>query len=150
MALKDRKLIKVLICGDRNYKEEYAPVVNRVVRGLARKYGARDLLIIEGGAPGIDTMVKVAAVKVNIHVAEINALWGTRRNGAGPQRNEIMALLQPIEVIGIHDDIEHSRGTKHMLETADSLGIPTRIAHPPKEAASRGISRRLGERAATD
>jgi hypothetical protein len=121
------EIYKVLICGDREWKPVYARIIRREVRELARKHGTGKLLIIEGGAPGVDSLVKTASRKLNIHVAEIDALWDTRGNGAGMQRNKIMAALRPDEVIGIHESIGESKGTAGMLEIAKALGIPSRL-----------------------
>jgi hypothetical protein len=121
------EIYKVLICGDRNWSEEYAYVVKREIRKLARKHGTINLLLIEGGAPGVDSLVKLAGNKANVHVAEIEALWKMRRRSAGPQRNRIMAGLKPDEVIGIHFNIEESVGTRDMLKLAKELGIPNRL-----------------------
>jgi hypothetical protein len=126
-------MYKVLICGDRNYRSEYPRIVKRVVRGLVKKHGTNDLLLIEGGAPGVDSLVKIAGHQNNVHVAEIDALWKTRHNGAGPQRNKVMAQLEPDEVIGIHVNFDESVGTVDMLKKAEKLGIPTTRIRP-KEA----------------
>ena len=117
---------KVLICGDRNWREEYPPVVKRVIRELVEKHGTKNLVVIEGGAPGVDTLSKIAAHKANVHVAEVEALWKIRKGGAGSQRNEIMKLLEPDEVIGIHVNFKESVGTADMLKRAKAAGIPTR------------------------
>lgn len=125
--MKERKLIKVLICGDRNWKASYARIVNREVKALAEKYGIRNLLIIEGGAPGVDSLVKLSCLKHSVHCAEISALWKTRGKSAGPQRNQIMALLKPHEIIAIHDDIDSSVGTLGMIELANKMGKKPRL-----------------------
>lgn len=122
--IKKRKLIKILICGDRNYKVRYSREVTRLIAKLVKQYGTRDLLVIEGGAPGVDSLAGLAARKANVHVAEIEALWQTRYNGAGPQRNEIMALLDPAWCYAIHENISESVGTARMLEICHRLGIP--------------------------
>lgn len=121
---KRRRLVKVLICGDRNYKERYAHELKKLMRQLVYEHGTKDLLIIEGGAPGVDSLAGRAAHKANVHVAVVNALWETRRNGAGPQRNEIMALLDPFWCYAIHEDISESVGTARMLQICHEYGIP--------------------------
>lgn len=136
---------KALICGDRNYRSEYALVIKRVVRRLVKKHGTKNLLLIEGGAPGVDSMVKVAGHLANVHVAEVDALWKTRHNSAGPQRNTIMAKLEPDEVIGIHVNFDESTGTVDMLEKAEKLGIPTtriRVKKTKKECDVMGKRQR--------
>lgn len=120
-------LYKALICGDRKTKMMYSRIVIREIRKLKKKHGVTNLLIIEGGANGVDTIAGYYGKLENVHVAEIPALWDTRGRGAGPQRNKVMAALEPDEVIGIHSDISESKGTKDMLKLAESLGIPTRL-----------------------
>jgi hypothetical protein len=120
-------LYKVVICGDRNRKAYYPTIVRREIRALKAIYGPTKLLLIAGGAPGIDTMVKEIGNEEDIHVAEIDALWNTRGRGAGPQRNLIMASLRPHEVIAIHASISESKGTARMLEIATKNGIPNRL-----------------------
>lgn len=128
-----KKLHKVLICGDRNYTRVYVKAVRKVIHALTKIHGTKNLLIIEGGAPGVDSIVKVIAHKSNVHVAEIEALWDTRHKSAGGQRNEMMAALWPDEVIGIHSDLASSRGTKGMLDLAKRLGIPNTLIEPEAE-----------------
>lgn len=133
VILRERHVIeiyKVLMCGDRKFKAIYAkPIVSEIAK-LIRDHGVKRLLIIEGGAPGVDTMVKRRAQKRNVHVAEIEALWNTRYRYAGPQRNAMMAALDPHEVIAFHENINESKGTAGMLELAEKLGIPNRLVVP--------------------
>jgi hypothetical protein len=105
----------------------YASIVVREIRRLVKKHGTTKLVIIAGGAPGIDSLAKATAHKQNVHVAEVEALWEIRGKGAGPQRNLVMALLEPDEVIAIHSDIKKSKGTARMLKIAKSLNIPSRV-----------------------
>lgn len=120
-------LYVVLICGDREYDENYVRIVKREIRKLVKKHSTKNLVILEGGAPGVDTLAGLAAKRENVHVAQVDALWGTRHRSAGPQRNRIMAKIGPDEVIGIHLNFEESTGTKHMLDTAEKMGIPWRL-----------------------
>jgi YspA, cpYpsA-related SLOG family len=121
---------KVIICGERTYREIYAKPIIRTLKSLVKAHGRDNLLIIEGGAPGVDSMVRKAAYAQGIHVAEIEALWSVRGVSAGPQRNKVMAALDPDEVIGIHVDISHSSGTADMLKLADRRKIPYRLIEP--------------------
>jgi hypothetical protein len=117
---------KVLICGDRDWVNLRA--IDREVRKLVELHGSTDLLIIEGGAQGADQTAAFAARERSVHVAEVKVLWGTRhRRSAGPQRNAVMLSLEPDEVFAFHVDIEHSRGTKHMVRIARKAGIPVTI-----------------------
>jgi YspA, cpYpsA-related SLOG family len=118
-------LVKVLMYGDRNW-DDLAPI-EREVKRLVKQHGASSLLIISGGAPGADTLAEIAATNNNVHCAVVKALWQTRYRGAGPQRNEVMRLLEPDEGIGFHKNIEKSRGTKDMARRLDKAGIANRI-----------------------
>lgn len=122
-----REIYIVLVTGDRNYKKAYVRMIKREMRKLVNEHGTTKLLVIEGGAPGVDTLTKKICESMNVHVAEVNALWDTRHASAGPQRNKIMAQLWPDEVIGFHVDISESVGTADMLAKVKKMGIPNRL-----------------------
>jgi hypothetical protein len=121
------KLYKVVISGDRTRKREYVLIVQREIKALREKQTSDSLLIIAGGEKGVDEYVELVCKRLNVHCAVVKALWDTRGRPAGPQRNKVMAALEPHEVIGIHDDISISKGTKGMLKLAEDLGIPYRL-----------------------
>lgn len=118
-------LYKVLMFGARDWENRASIIIE--LNSLIAKHGVTKLLIIEGGAPGADRLCGEVARNLNVHVAEVKALWDTRHNGAGPQRNTIMRLLEPDEGIGFHEDIENSKGSKNMMEQLEKAGIPYRI-----------------------
>lgn len=120
-------LHKVLIFGSRKWTRD-GPIRHELLK--LRKTHDNNLLIIEGGAPGADRASKRIGHELNIHVAEIDALWKTRHRSAGPQRNQIMAALEPDEGIGFHEDFENSSGTKDMAKKLDRLGVPYKIKAP--------------------
>jgi hypothetical protein len=84
--------------------------VQSVALGLGR-----ELLLITGGAGGADTLVETIGKLNNCHVARIDALWDTRHNGAGPQRNGVMVALDPHEAVCFHANIAKSRGSASSL-----------------------------------
>lgn len=124
--LKAIEIYKVLICGDRNWDRSYTRILKREIRDLIDEHGTTKLLVISGGAPGVDSLAKKIAHSLNVHVAEIVPLWD-KRHGAGPQRNKMMAALQPDEVIAVHKNISESKGTASMLDIARKRGIPNRL-----------------------
>lgn len=115
----------VVFSGDRNWTAK-KPVI-REMKQLIKVHGVTNLLIVEGGAVGLDLLSKDVAHALNVHVAQIDALWMTRKNGAGPQRNMVMRALYPDEVICFHDDIEKSKGTKGMRDLAIEWDIPVKV-----------------------
>lgn len=120
-----KDLFKVIICGDREWNRE-KPII-RLLTELAEKHGQNDLLVIAGGAEGADIIAKMYAHQMNIHVAEVKALWPTRRQGAGPQRNQMMLRIGPHQVFGFHDHIEISKGTKGMINLAVKGKVPAYV-----------------------
>lgn len=118
-------LYKALITGDRDWNEELP--IKRYLLRLRKVHGARSLLLIEGGAPGADTIARYCATELSIHAAEIDALWDTRHRSAGGQRNDVMLALEPHEVMGFHKNLTASRGTRNCLRAAYRLGIPANL-----------------------
>lgn len=116
---------KVLMFGSRDWTNR--GVIRRELRKLIEKHGTKDLVIIEGKARGADTISGELAKERNVHVVEVGALWDTRYNSAGPQRNAIMAALEPHEAIGFHPDINASKGSADMKRKCEAHKIPVRI-----------------------
>jgi hypothetical protein len=118
-------MYKVVMFGDRFWDNDAA--VAKVIKKLLAKYGTDDLLIIEGGAGGADTASANLARKSSIHVAEVKALWDTRHRSAGPQRNDVMAALEPDEAFCFHPDLSKSKGSADMKRKLDKLGIKVTV-----------------------
>jgi hypothetical protein len=116
---------RVLITGDRNGVSE--KLIEHEL-GLLKALHPK-LIIIGGGAPGVDTQCKLWCYRNSVHFAEVKALWDTRHRGAGPQRNAAMLWLQPHEVHAFHHKIAESRGTKDMIKQATNAGVPVVQVH---------------------
>jgi YspA, cpYpsA-related SLOG family len=126
-------MIKVLITGARSYEN---PVpIERAIARLVSRYGINRLLIITGGAPGVDTLAKHAAVSLGVHCAEIKALWDTHHRAAGPIRNAVMLSLQPDLVLAFHWSLDDSKGTLNCVQAARKAGIPVKVILRPIEVA---------------
>lgn len=112
--------MRLLVCGDRHWKNfqllwqvigEFNPDV-----------------IIEGGARGADTMAKTHAELNEIELLHFPANWELYGKKAGPIRNyQMLREGKPDIVIGFHENINESRGTKHMLTISKQHGIMTYI-----------------------
>lgn len=133
--------MRVLICGSREW-DDY-PVIKTLIAGL-RALNPRTLTIIEGEATGADTMARRAAQWLGVGVEKYPAKWDdlaapgavvkTRHDGmkynamAGPMRNQQMLDEgKPALVFAFHDDLEHSKGTKDMVEKAHAAGVPVYV-----------------------
>lgn len=130
----------VLVTGDRDYTD--MPVVEGDCAALLESHSKGDLVIIHGGAPGLDTIWDIVAEKNSIHRLKCDALWATRYRGAGPQRNSVMGRVifqlmyaaddyaeddtsSPTgECLAYHNNIKASRGTKNMVKWCLRHDIP--------------------------
>ncbi len=109
--------MKVLICGDRNWKKK--STIYRVLYGFPK-----DTLIINGGCVGADILSSQIARQLKLEVQEFHAEWDTYGKKAGPIRNEQMLKENPDIIIAFHSHIHSSKGTLHMMTIAKKAGIP--------------------------
>jgi hypothetical protein len=114
--------MKVLVCGDRDWRD-YG-----LVLGVLRHLVSVDpsLEIIEGEANGADSAGRVAGIRLGLVVHKFPADWGRFGRRAGFLRNsQMLNEGHPDLVIGFHDSIERSKGTRMMLDLASKAGVPT-------------------------
>jgi len=111
--------MRVLICGDRNWRDE------RIIYSwLCKLQDWGYTTVIEGEARGADSIARELAEKMGFKVIKFPANWRRYGRAAGPIRNRQMLVEgRPNLVIAFHNDIEHSKGTKNMIEQARKAGI---------------------------
>ena len=113
---------RVIVTGDRHwYCEELA---YRVVQGLRAKHGP-GVVIVEGGAEGVDWAFHVAANGCEVATERFDADWKRLGPRAGPARNAAMIVAGADLCIAVHPNIDVSRGTKDCVRQALAAGIPT-------------------------
>jgi len=83
--------------------------------------------LIEGGAPGADSLAREYAIRANWAYTEVPAIWRLHGKAAGPIRNRQMLDMGPELVIAFHHDYQNSKGTKDCVEEAKRRGIPVEI-----------------------
>lgn len=105
---------KAILCGDRNWIDYKA--IEKVVKDFGIDY------IIEGGARGADYCAKMVGKNLKIPVSTVEAEWTKYGKAAGPKRNKAMLDKNPDYVIGFHNYIGGSKGTKNCLDQAKKLG----------------------------
>jgi homoserine dehydrogenase len=121
-------LIKVLVCGDRHWKDQI--FIDKVLDVMKDQIGT----IIEGEANGADKMGRVWAEKNDKRVEPYPANWEKFGKAAGPIRNkQMLDEGKPDMVIAFHDDLENSRGTKNMVEQSRKRGITVVTVNHSKE-----------------
>lgn len=121
----------VLVCGDRKWADGKA-----IFDELKAEHKKRAIqVVVEGGQNGADKKSKYAAWELGIQVLECEALWQKYGAAAGPIRNQNqlqVALIlagkkENLLVLAFHDDLESSKGTKSMVNTARKYGVETRV-----------------------
>ena len=106
----------LLVCGGRRF-----PHKDQLFRVLDAVHAETPVgILVQGKAPGADTLAEEWAASRGVHCASVPALWDVHKLAAGPKRNKAMRLLRPDRVIAFPGD----RGTEHMCRIAAAAGIP--------------------------
>lgn len=112
--------MRILVCGDREWTD-----YNAILKEL-KYYNElyKVSFTIEGEARGADSLARVAAEQLKIPVMKFPADWDKHGKAAGPIRNQQMLDEgKPDLVLAFHDNIEQSKGTKHMIEISKKKGL---------------------------
>lgn len=114
-------MFKVIVAGSRDF-DDYPLLCWKLDRLLAQKMG--DVEIVCGKARGADSLGEQYAKERGIPVRYFPADWRTLGQSAGYQRNIQMAQYADA-LIAFWDG--QSKGTKHMVETAQEFGLDVRV-----------------------
>ena len=123
--------VRIIIAGGRDF-DDYQMLEKEVFRVIRETFGAiprSSIEFISGGANGADKLGERMAAKYGFIRHRIPAKWDVYGKRAGFIRNVEMAMYakgNPDEdviplVIAFWDG--NSKGTKHMIETAEKHGI---------------------------
>lgn len=113
--------MKILVCGGRNYDNGFH--VWEILDKLHEELGFQPLIIIEGGAHGVDTHAREWAEMNYIPHWEFPANWTKHGKSAGPIRNRYMLIVgQPDLVVAFPGGV----GTAHMVQVAEEAGVTVR------------------------
>lgn len=110
-------IMRLIVAGSRsieNYKVVCQAIDDLVNQGMSIS------AIIDGAAPGVDTLASRYAHEHRIENVRIPADWKNLKKGAGKARNVEMAKMGDA-LLAIWDG--RSAGTKHMIETAQKRGL---------------------------
>jgi hypothetical protein len=113
--------MRILVTGDRHWP--CTELAERIVDRLINRYGY-DLVIIHGGAPGVDNAFAEACRKLAITAEPHLADWKGLGNVAGPARSREMIQSGVDLCIALHRTLETSKGTKDCVRQALAAGIP--------------------------
>lgn len=114
--------MRILICGGRDFKDR--DFLFQTLDGLHKRIGLIST-VIQGGAPGADSMAKEWATKNHIFSETFYANWRKYGRSSGFLRNErMLAEGKPGLVIAFPTG---GPGTKDMIHQANRAGIPVEI-----------------------
>jgi hypothetical protein len=113
--------MKVIVAGGRDFGDQkrFDFEMNRIWKNEC--FSGPCLEIVSGGATGADSMGEEWAKKNGCPVKLFPADWNTHGTAAGPIRNKQMAEYAD-GLIAFWD--RKSKGTKNMIDTAISHGLP--------------------------
>lgn len=115
--------MKVIICGSRDWYD--IMIIRRRLMKLQDQFP--DAIIIEGGCDGADLVARRVAKSIGLDLVEFPANWTRYGKSAGPIRNIKMLDTKPQLVIAFHDDLENSKGTKHIVDEARKRRIEVEV-----------------------
>ena len=111
--------VRVLICGSREWGNLH--YIYNFIKSLPE-----DVVIIEGECSGADLAAKQAAIIYGYEFEPYPADWTKYGKKAGPIRNQQMLDEgKPDIVVGFHENINASKGTKDMFNKAKKAGLKT-------------------------
>lgn len=111
----------VQVTGDRNWSDYMA-----IAMAFASLPNGEEVQLIHGDAHGADRMCgEFAQECCGWEVFPVPARWDLHGRAAGPIRNRKMLDYNPAVLLGFHDDIKSSKGTKDCIKEAVKRGIPT-------------------------
>lgn len=124
--------MKVIVTGSRDWGPQHVEIVYRELVAFPK-----GTIIVHGACRGVDTIAGLVAKALGFVVREYPAEWikfPKNSKAAGPVRNRYMMITEssvedePVDlVLGFHDDIENSKGTKDMCGVAKKFGTPFRL-----------------------
>ncbi len=112
--------MRLLVCGDRNWSDR--AYLNEILDAITKLWSVD--VVIEGEAPGADTLSRQWAEARGIPVDPYPARWDSFGKAAGPIRNaKMLHEGKPDLVVAFHPDLSKSAGTANMVKQATRAGV---------------------------
>lgn len=111
---------RIIITGCRHWK--CGQLAASILERLQVRYGT-DLVVVLGGASGVDESFRVACEVMGIACEVHPADWEWYGRGAGPIRNQAMVDAGAAFAIAVHRDLFRSRGTLNCVCKCAAAGI---------------------------
>jgi hypothetical protein len=129
--------VYVWIAGPRAW--ENPKPIHRIVKRLAGTYGIYRLVLVAGGATGVDSLAVDVAQEVGVPLFETKALWHISNHRAGPIRNALIAETFPLKLLVAFHYLEltelNHRGTQNAIKQARKRDIPVKTIRVKPELA---------------
>jgi YspA, cpYpsA-related SLOG family len=110
--------LRILVCGSRTWDDPKA-----IERELAARKSSAGL-VIDGAAPGADSMAHAIAVRLGIPTLRFPADWEKYGKSAGHKRNwQMLHEGKPDIMLAFARHLPTSRGTADMVKIARAAGI---------------------------
>jgi hypothetical protein len=129
--------MRILITGDRHWRCD--DLAKQIVNSLIARYGP-DLVVVHGGAPGVDQSFHVACQTLGVTVEPHLADWKGLGNIAGPKRNQEVVQAGADLCVALHRSIETSKGTRDCIRRTLTGRVRDGCGH---EEASRNAAERI-------
>lgn len=110
---------RILITGSRHHTNYN--LIKDTLERVVKFYGAPEVTVVHGAAPGADTLAAKAAFELGYNVESYPADWSIGK-AAGPLRNQKMVNTGANVCIAFPE--EGSRGTYDCTRRASNAGIP--------------------------
>lgn len=123
----------VVVTGSRDWNDHWT--VEQALIELAGGDDPSGIVLVEGGARGLDRIVRIAGRFLGFNVQTVEADWETNGKSAGPIRNQEMIDLQPD--LGLAFPLGHSIGTFDMMMRMKANGIPYQVFFPRESVHPR-------------
>lgn len=115
-------MTRALICGDRHWKDR--DYLFARLDEMQELWGITE--VIEGCWRGADRLAEEWAGDRGLPVRHFPAEWHIHGKAAGPIRNlNMLRMGLPFLVIAFHTQLQQSKGTRHMVESARREGVET-------------------------
>lgn len=132
--------MKIAVVGNRAtsrtplaWKNTVRSTVFEVVKALARR--DTNIVIVSGGAPGVDTWAEEAADLYGLAKSIHPAKWDELGRAAGPIRNALI-VQEADRMIAVWDGV--SRGTQSSVTLMQAAGKPCKIVPIPRLSSPVG------------
>lgn len=106
-------MTSILCTGDRKYTDTKS--IEVVFGTISNTLTPNTCVVYHGDCTGADKLCASAASAHGMNVVAYPAEWHKYGPGAGPIRNRAMVDMRPDIILIWHNDLAHSRGTRHCV-----------------------------------